>query len=203
MSNESMMQPDEEEKVFGEIIGKLKQLKNVDAPNNFEDKLFRKINSENYVLQNERPQSIFIRKKLVPSLAVVAVAIIVTFMIITQPSRPEDPFSIKPRIREDVIASGENINRSVEDLVKKGFKENSTDQKPSPELKMPGETESELEEANKDNSTNAFLQGNIILSKSEIKNGLNFKQVYLDKSQRKEVAVLKEKMEKMYYESKR
>jgi hypothetical protein len=215
MNNKQMMQPNEEENVYGDVIGKLKQLNNINAPNNFEEDLFRKINSENYVFQKDRPSNFFLRKRLIPSLAVVAVAIILVIMIKTQPTRPEDPLSINPRIREDVIASRENSNTSVEDLAKRGFKENSTDQKPAKKLKAQSNSENNLIGRNeissdKNNDTqlsnpltdDANLQGYPKLSKSAIKNGLNFKQVYLDKTQRKEVAVLKEKMEKLYYESK-
>ena len=210
-----MMQPNEEENVYGDVIGKLKQLKNINAPNNFEEDLFRKINSENYVFQKDRSGNIFLRKRLIPSLAVVAVAIILIIMIKTQPARPEDPLSINPRIREDVIASRENTKTSVEDLAKRGFKENSTDQKPAEKLKAQSNSKNNLigrDEITSDKNIdtqlgnpltdNANLQGYYKLSKSAIKNGLNFKQVYLDKTQRKEVAVLKEEMEKLYYKSK-
>lgn len=208
MSNKEMMKQDDEENLYGDVIKNLKHLKNVDAPDNFEDNLFLKINSGNYIQIENRPVKIFIQKKLLPALAVFAAAIIVIFMIETQPSHPQDPFSVKPRVREDVIAGSENINKSVEDLARKSFQNNSTDQKPAAKLKERSNPKNNISDKNADayleNSlTDAALTGDVKLSKKEIRNGLNFKQIYLDKKQRKELTVLKEKMENLYNQSRK
>ncbi len=205
MSNNEPIKPDEES-LYREVIKNLKHLKNIDAPTNFEENLFSKINSGNYIPIENRPVKIFIQKRLLPSFAVFAVAIIVIFMIETQPSHPQDPFSIKPRLREDVIAGSENMNQSVESLVKKGFRNNSTDQKPAAKMKEPSNEKNNLssikaEDYLENTPTDVSFARYSKLSKQEIKNGLNFKQVYLDKKERKELTVLKEKMQKLYYKS--
>lgn len=210
MNNKDMKQPEEEGNLFGDVTEKLKRLKNIDAPENFEADLFRKINSGKYDSVRNKPVNVFVRKKLIPSLTVIAVAVIVIFMIKTQPTQQADPFSIKPRLREDVIASNDNVTKSVEDLAKKELNGNSTDQKAAAKLQSGPDSENNISQnevnsrdKNQNNSTDGFHSAYLNLTKSDIKTGLNFKQVYLDKAQRQEVAILKENMEKSYNRGKK
>ncbi len=210
MNNKDMKQPEEEGNLFGDVTEKLKRLKNIDAPENFEADLFRKINSGKYDSVRNKPVNVFVRKKLIPSLTVIAVAVIVIFMIKTQPTQQADPFSIKPRLREDVIASNDNVTKSVEDLAKKELNGNSTDQKAAAKLQSSPDSKNNISQnevnsrdKSQNNSTDGFHSAYLNLTKSDIKTGLNFKQVYLDKAQRQEVAILKENMEKSYNRGKK
>lgn len=94
-----------EEKKYEEIIKALKNLEKVDAPENFEADLKRRINSEKFPEKERKGfwENILIPARLIPSLGLVAVAAIIFFVVDTNSEDMENPFLIEPRVREDVI----------------------------------------------------------------------------------------------------
>lgn len=93
-----------DEKKYEDVIKTLKGLQEVKAPVNFEANLQRKINSEKF--QNEEKKSfwenIFIPTRLIPSLGLIATAILIIFVVETNSEEIDNPFLIQPKLREDL-----------------------------------------------------------------------------------------------------
>ena len=95
-----------EEKKYEDVIKALKGLKKVNAPENFEADLKRRINSEKFSEKERKSfwENIFVPARLIPSLGLVAVAVIIFFVVDTNSEEMDNPFLIEPRVREDIIA---------------------------------------------------------------------------------------------------
>ena len=95
-----------EEKKYEDVIKALKGLKKVNAPENFEADLKRRINSEKFSKKERKSfwENIFVPAKLIPSLGLVAAAVIIFFVVETNSEEMDNPFLIEPRVREDIIA---------------------------------------------------------------------------------------------------
>src|SRR3990170_5618867 len=111
-----------DEKKYEEVIKALKGLQEVKAPANFEADLQRKINSEKFSKQERKGfwENIFMPARLIPSLGLVAVAVVIFFVVDTNSEEMDNPFLIEPRVREDLIAvtDYEGLERKQEDLSK-------------------------------------------------------------------------------------
>ena len=111
-----------DEKKYQDVIKELKGLKEVNAPANFEVDLQRKINSEKFSKQERKGfwENIFVPSRLIPSLGLVAVAVVIFFVVDTNSEEMDNPFLIEPRVREDLIAvtDYEGFERKQEDLSK-------------------------------------------------------------------------------------
>ncbi len=168
------MEFNDEDKGYDKIIRSLHKLKKVNAPENFEADLLRKINSAESI---ERKigfwQEILMPAKLIPTAALAAV-LIVLFMIKFNKKPAENPLSAQPRIREDIIVS-DGSDTSIDNLIYNQLKQN-----------LAGE--SSLQYRSKKGGYTAYTG-------AMIKNGLNFRQANITKSQRKEVSALKRKFE--------
>ena len=94
-----------DEKKYEKLIKDLKGLQQVKAPANFESDLKRRINDEKFSKGEKKSfwENIFVPAKLIPSLGLVAAAVIIFFVIDTNPEEMDNPFLIEPRVREDVI----------------------------------------------------------------------------------------------------
>ena len=94
-----------DEKKYEKLIKDLKGLQQVKAPANFESDLKRRINDEKFSKEEKKSfwENIFVPAKLIPSLGLVAAAVIIFFVIDTNPEEMDNPFLIEPRVREDVI----------------------------------------------------------------------------------------------------
>ena len=94
-----------DEKKYEDVIKALKGLQEVKAPENFEADLQRRINSEIFQKKEKKSfwQNIFAPAKLIPSLGLVATAIVIFFVVETNSEEMDNPFLIEPRVREDVI----------------------------------------------------------------------------------------------------
>ena len=95
-----------DEKKYEDVIKALKGLKKINAPENFEADLKRKINSEKFSEKERKGfwENIFVPARLIPSLGLVAAAVIIFFVVDTNSEEMDNPFLIEPRVREDIIA---------------------------------------------------------------------------------------------------
>jgi hypothetical protein len=95
-----------DEKKYEDVIKALKGLKKINATENFEADLKRKINSEKFSEKERKGfwENIFVPARLIPSLGLVAAAVIIFFVIDTNSEEMDNPFLIEPRVREDIIA---------------------------------------------------------------------------------------------------
>jgi hypothetical protein len=95
-----------DEKKYADIIKALKSLKEVKAPANFEADLQRRINREKISKEEKKSfwQNIFVPARLIPSLGLVAAAVVIFFVVETSSEEMDNPFLIEPRVREDVFA---------------------------------------------------------------------------------------------------
>ena len=131
-----------DEKKYEDVIKALKGLKEVKAPANFEADLQRRIyaegvsayggnkQAEKFSKEEKKSfwQNIFVPAKLIPSLGLVAVAVVMFFVVDTNSEEMDNPFLIEPRVREDVFAVSEfeEIEKKQEELSKqKSFKKES------------------------------------------------------------------------------
>jgi hypothetical protein len=93
----------DEEKKYEKLINDLKNLPSIKAPENFEADILRKIHLSEPDKKENFWKKIFTPGKLVPAAVAIASAIIIFIVIDIKPERPEDPLSLQPRLREDVI----------------------------------------------------------------------------------------------------
>ena len=111
-----------DEKKYEDVIKVLKGLQKVDAPENFEADLQRRINSEKFAKEGKKSfwQNIFVPAKLIPSLGLAAAAVVIFFVVETNSEEIDNPFLIEPRIREDVfvVTEFEDIEKKQEELSK-------------------------------------------------------------------------------------
>jgi hypothetical protein len=95
-----------DEKKYGKLIKDLKNLQQVKAPANFESDLKRRINAEKFSKEEKKSfwENILMPAKLIPSLGLVAAAVVIFFVVETNSEELDNPFLIEPRVREDIIA---------------------------------------------------------------------------------------------------
>ncbi len=128
-----------DEKKYEDVINALKGLQEVKAPANFEADLLRRINSEKFSKEEKKSfwQNIFVPAKLIPSLGLVAAAVVIFFVVDTNSEEMDNPFLIEPRVREDVfvINEYEELEQKQEELSKqKSVKESEPVKKNEPVL---------------------------------------------------------------------
>ena len=111
-----------DEKKYEDVIKALKGLQEVKAPENFEADLQRRINSEKFSKKEKKGfwQNIFVPAKLIPSLGLVAAAVVIFFVVETNSEEMDNPFLIEPRVREDimVVTDYEGFEQKQEELSK-------------------------------------------------------------------------------------
>jgi len=94
-----------DEKNYEDVIKALKGLKEVKASENFEADLQRKINMEKFSKEEKKSfwQNIILPSRLIPSLGVIAAAIVIFFVYDSNSEQMDNPFRIEPKIREDIF----------------------------------------------------------------------------------------------------
>ena len=111
-----------DEKKYEDVIKALKGLQEVKAPSNFEADLQRRINHEKFSKKEKKSfwQNIFVPARLIPSLGLLAVAVVVFFVMDTNSEEMDNPFLIEPRLREDIFAvtDFEEIEKKQDELSK-------------------------------------------------------------------------------------
>lgn len=202
---------------FKIVVDSLKNLKRIEAPDNFEADLIRKINISQAEKQKSLFDLIFSPVKLIPSAALIATAVILIFVVNNHSTEIEDPFSIEPRMREDILVSKVPPTLSVEsnDKLKKDTQlKTKTEKKSLSDSKLFEKTNSTTTSIITDNSQ-LMLENNeeeyspdkdkVVTSSDQSKDvksseiprsNLNFKQIKLTDSSRMEVAKLKENVNK-------
>lgn len=96
------MYPENDEKKHKNLIDELKNLKKIEAPVGFEQKLWKKINSSDTTEKQTLWTKLSVR--LVPAFAVAATAVILFIVIENSADEYEDPFMIEPLERKDLIS---------------------------------------------------------------------------------------------------
>lgn len=95
------MYPADDENKFKNLIDGLKNLKKIEAPVGFENKLWNKINSDAVPEKKSVWDKVFV--KLLPATAVVATAVILFVVIENNAYEYQDPLLIEPEVRTDLI----------------------------------------------------------------------------------------------------
>ena len=111
-----------DEKKYKDVIKALKGLKEINAPENFEADLQRRINSEKFSKEEKKSfwENIFVPSRLIPSLGLVTVAVAIFFVVDTNSEEVDNPFLIEPKVREDVFAvtDYEEVEKKQDELSK-------------------------------------------------------------------------------------
>jgi len=111
-----------DEKKYEDVIKALKGMQQVNAPTNFEADLQRRINQEKFSKKEKKIfwENIFLPSRLIPSLGLVAVAVVMFFVVDTNSEEMDNPFLIEPRVREDVFAvtDFEEVEKKQDELSK-------------------------------------------------------------------------------------
>ncbi len=184
-----MINNDDDDLKYKDIIESLKGLQKVNAPKNFETELQRKINSQ--IVEKKKPlwKNFFIPSRLVPS-AALAISAVVLFFILTNNNDLEDPMLMEPKMREDFISTDDILviylpvsysmgsQRSEEDAYS-NITEVRDERNDSPFLEK---------------DTNLYFSNNYYLIN---KKGLNFRQVNLSKEEQNQIKLLKEQFTKL------
>lgn len=202
----------DDELKYKDIIDSLRQLKKINALTNFESNLMRKINTTQK--QKSLWEIIFSPVRLIPSAALVATAMILIFVMKNNSTKPEDPFSTEPRMREDLPVNGLRIT-FPEELVDMPDKKEEVDKKPLTETKPLQESDVSLNEFEMVDSQFSSKEGGLTITpavdetdvfsvstekaESSIisKSNLNFRQIESTDSSREEVMKLKENVNKI------
>jgi hypothetical protein len=209
-----------EEKKYEKLVDDLKNLPKVNAPQNFESNLWRKINSSEDFRKESFWNKIISPSKLIPAGVVIASAVIIFLLIDIKPNQPEDPLNIQPRIREDIVAVEKFEIKTAEPLKKsrKRKEEKRTlDEDKSQGKIEPGNTDNEImlskggegfrDEVTAKNSEEESLKtsqnnpsAGVVLPTAEAasahelkKDNLNFMQINLTAKEKQEVERLKQR----------
>lgn len=95
------MYPADDENKFKNLIHGLKNLKKIEAPVGFENKLWNKINSD--AIPEKKSLWDKVSVKLLPAAAVVATAVILFVVIENNAYEYQDPLLVEPEVRTDLI----------------------------------------------------------------------------------------------------
>lgn len=210
------MYNEDDEKKYKSLVNDLKNLKKIEAPVGFENKLWNKINFKESAERQSLWHKLTIR--LVPAAAVLAVAVILFVVIENNAYEYQDPFLIEPAQRTDLIefsAQEENLIERDEIKDEKSVKpEKPREEKPSvvfrkkeapaPEAlsmenQIAGRSETIVEDdsiAPETTSVATALADEVTghdenLPSAEMKQGLNFRQIQLSEQEKQEVNELK------------
>ena len=206
----------DDEKKYNEVIKTLKGLQQLKAPPNFEADLKRRLNSEKYAKEEKRKiKRFFTPSRLVPSFGLAAAAIVIFLMVNTNSEEADNPFLMEPKIREDVMLVSDkdeavipegNLNEKSDVAEKDVFADKKNSGVRSEKL---------LKERSSDNDLLAGREfspsESTLTSETEItitdevpaplatgiairKSGLNFRQVYPTKEEKKKILELKKKI---------
>ena len=199
---------DEKDQEFEGVIKILRELQHVKAPNNFEADLMRKINAGKY--REEKTESWFLRifapKRFIPSAALAIIAILILFVIKPGSNTIENPFNTKPKLREDMITTAtqmseeKKVDLELEKMIDPDKNNGSLKQKAEvAKTNVKGEKDYNVKDFQTDRAGSSSASQNFETASSPgmsnyyviDKNGLNFRQVNLTKTERMEINRLK------------
>ncbi len=173
---------------FADVISALKSLPAVNAPENFEAGLMRRINSEQHRAEESSFKKFFSPSRLIPATALAVSAVIILFVLNLGADEAENPFMLEPPIREDIISSS---NMDVFQLPQAS--EDRSQQTSSPRPRTFGD--SEVMQPRSEShpglaSSRAAMESGYTISKA----GLDFKRVSLNEAEKRELNTLRERM---------
>jgi hypothetical protein len=121
------MKNDNDENKHKNISKTLGELQKVSAPPNFEANLMRKIRSGEIEKREKGLHKLFLPNRIVPSLGLIAIAIIIFFVVDVNSEKLENPLLMDPKVREDVVAVSDDsgMNEIQEEI----DKQNTVDEK--------------------------------------------------------------------------
>lgn len=182
----------DDEQKYKDVIGTLKGLQKVKAPANFEANLLRRINSEN--IDEKNPQSrwekILTPSRWVPSAALAVSTVILLFILNIDNSDTEDPLSMEPKVRQDILETKDisEIPYPARDNIGRQ-KNKETEDSNIPEFR----TERSDTGIQENKGISSFSTAGFLIDKS----GLNFRQVNLSKDEKVRLIELKEHFAKI------
>lgn len=199
---------DDDSKFIG-VINTLKKLNKIEAPQNFEKQLFDRISQTPTEEKISFIDRLFTPARLIPTAGLAATIILLFFVTnIFVPTFEENPLLANPRERGDVIATTVNNNPSTVET-----------NKPKTNSDVFATTEKENKNLNDKSTTNSIndpnlgikitgepavnnsYNGSVLTSVSPDgtidKNGLDFKQIYLQRLRKAQIEQLRKKMEEM------
>jgi hypothetical protein len=188
-----MINKDDELK-YKDVINSLKGLQKVNAPQNFETNLTRRINLLGSEKKESFWRSFFVPSKLIPSAALAVSAVVLLFVFNTN-SNNEDPLLTNPRVRTDIIST-DDISRVELSPDQNTVKSQSGKSLSSNSDKL-GDQKTYTDS---DKRNNALALSNFEYSID--KKGLNFRQANLSKEERESVTRVKDRFIKLMENSK-
>jgi len=214
------MYPENDENKYKNLIDDLKNLKKIEAPVGFEQKLWNKINSSD----TKEKQSLLTKlsARLIPAFAVAATAILLFVVIENSANEYQDPFMIEPEERTDLISFSTDdiqllesepsavtekpqVQTEEKSSVRFRKKEAAAPEALSNENQIAGRSEIIEEEDSVtpdspilSSSVKDELVGNeglvVPAASTQMQQNLNFRQVQLSKEEQQEVIELKSKI---------
>lgn len=207
----------DDEKKYDEVIKTLKGLQQVKTPPNFEADLKRRLNAEKYPKEEKRKiKRFFAPSRLVPSFGLAAAAIVLFLMVNTNSEEVDNPFLMEPKIREDIMLASEkdevvipegNLSEKSDVAEKDVFADKKNSGVRSGKLLMENSSDNDLLVGREFSPSESTLTAETeITITDEVsapqatgiairKSGLNFRQVYPTKKEKKKILELKKKVQ--------
>jgi len=197
----------------------LQNLKKIEAPLNFEQKLFDRISQGEFEEELSFIDKLFLPSRLIPS-AGLAVTIVLIFFLtnVFVPSTDENPLLANPRVRVDVISTNlPTIPTKVENKTKQKTNNEVFESIEKTQLNLKDKSNNKTNLTNDPNlgiritgrpsqSIN-YYNGSILTSVSPNgsinKRGLDYKQIYLQRLQRAQIEQMRKRIEAMLRNSNR
>jgi hypothetical protein len=172
----------DDEKLYAETINILQRLRKIKPPENFEVELRLKINSGEEGSENRIWLRLMKPAALIPAAAVVLIIIVSVVVLQINSSPQTDPLVAAPQQRTDMITTQSNNNISLNQQLKN----------------LEELAQKKLKADNGGQNQSGYFGAAYLSNVAEIRNGLNFREVNLNRHERMEVNQLKQKMEKMW-----
>jgi hypothetical protein len=102
----------EEDNKYQEITKRLKDLRKIDAPSNFEIELLRKINVGNQRNEKKLWFDKLFSPQLIPSTALAVTTVIILLLISPKTNEIEDPLQTDPPLRESTVVDLDEIRQA-------------------------------------------------------------------------------------------
>ncbi|MCH8171348.1 MAG: hypothetical protein IIB07_09540 [Bacteroidetes bacterium] len=197
---------------YDEVKKVLQNLKKIEVPLNFEQKLFDRISQNEFENELSFIDKLFLPSRLIPASSL-AVAIVLIFFLtnIFVPSTDENPLLVSPRVRTDVISTivenktkqktNNDIFNSTEttqfNFKNKSNKKTSPTNDPNLGIRITGRS----------TQSNSYYYGSIpaYVSQNGIinKRGLDYKQIYLQRLKKAQIEQMRKRIEALFRNSNR
>lgn len=185
----------------------LKDLPKINAPTNFETELSRRINQEGQIKEKTSWFDKIFSPRLIPSAALAVTVVIILFLLEGTVGDVEDPFQIMPKLREEQIAMqdqpatisgrrvvGEGNNQIVEEKSYNTVRDKSKSKKETYRSDSNLRQTSSLKESSIERisvTASNYLPDQAVI----MGGGLNYKIVRLDEEERRQIEILREKID--------